>query len=161
MNDLEVYIDPGLKNLCFCIPSLKKMVLLHLNKLDDLTKTETYKELFDLTKNNPIILVSEQQIVRKNILIQGIILGYLSGILNVKKIQSIHSNIKLLNAKNFNFIYAKINTKKKFLNLPSPFKDHLQEYDVIEIYDSKKNILKIKDLHKKDDVIDSVLLKKL
>ena len=82
-----IVIDPGIVNLCISYPKQKKVWLFHFENIYDLLKNEEFKRLlkqFETISN--LNIICENQFLKKNLLLQGIICGYVYSHLNINKL---------------------------------------------------------------------------
>ena len=158
-----IVIDPGIVNLCISYPKQKKVWLFHFENIYDLLKNEEFKRLlkqFETISN--LNIICENQFLKKNLLLQGIICGYVYSHLNINKLfwfQPYFKNEYLY--KKFNYKYKKVKSNKCFLKQPIEFIKILNEWNIYELNDTKiteKTFEIYKNIKKKDDIIDCIIM---
>jgi len=139
----------------------KKAWLFHFESIYDLVKCNYFIEtLQSLKQFGPFEICIEDQLVKRNCILEGFITGVFSFILDVKKIYSLPPKLKYsFSEKYFNFLYKKTTSNLKYENLPYDFKRFCEEWVVFEIKSSVKTEMNFKNYKcfKKDDLIDCFL----
>jgi hypothetical protein len=158
-----IIIDPGIKNLCLLSTLEKKVWLFHFNTLLDFIKSKSLQQvLTSLSNLKNLNILCEDQIVKRNLNTQGFVCGFICSRLDIQNIYRFPPNEKKTLAKNyFNFDYKKIKSNKSYLELPVKFRYYLKTWKIFETCELnliEKSFSNFKDLKKKDDIIDCILI---
>jgi hypothetical protein len=158
-----IIIDPGIVNLCISYPKQKRVWLFHFENIYDLLRNEEFKSVFKQFETiQNLNIICENQFLKKNILLQGILCGYIYSLLNVNKFfwfQPYLKNEYLF--KKHKYKYRKIKSNKCFLKQPIEFINSLNEWTIYEFKNklyTENTFLNYKNIKKKDDIIDCVIM---
>jgi len=155
-------IDPGVKNLSVCHNDT--VYLFHFDDVYELFSDYNFNKFLTYLKKQEhvLYLVCENQISRTNILVQGLLCGYLYSKLNVVGFCWFAPSLKKkFTMKNFSFNYIKVKSNKQYLRQPMEFQNYLHKWNLIEIKKTnqfKLNFENYKNVKKKDDFIDCIII---
>ncbi len=157
--DNLLIVDPGLANLCIAVHLQKKAYLLHFNSLIEIEKSSVYDELGKYNEKPFTLVVENQTMSNRNILLQGYICGLLTARLNVEKILCFSPRLKNKIATSAKFTYCKVTSNIIYERIVSSnFKEYIKKwsiYEGVECAIKQVEFLKVK---KKDDLIDCFLV---
>ncbi len=156
-------VDPGIRNLS--IAYIECVYLFHFDNVYNLLNDINFNNLLDMLKNeSEIHLVCENQLFKKNILLQGILCGYIFSKIKIKQFYWFTPHLKnKFTLQFFNFQYQKIKSNKQFLQQPLNFRQSLFKWKLVEHIGEKTlhlNFIEYKKIKKKDDFIDCIIMSK-
>jgi hypothetical protein len=157
-----IIIDPGIKNLCICYPKKKKIWLFHFDSVNEMIKSKCFLDfLNEIEQDESLNILCEDQVVKKNLIVQGFVCGLVLQKLKMSKLFFFQPSLKNYNARYFfNYKYSKIKSKKAYESMPLTIKNYLLEWKIFEIIGDKINEKHIIEVKKKDDIIDCILISK-
>lgn len=159
-NLVNLFIDPGVKNLAIAIKELNEIHYLKNNTLEENTKLIEEHIVSKIKSYHKIRIYIEKQIVYKNIFLEGLIIGFFTQkfINHDFKIIRLSAKIKVNICRKFFFIkYMKFN-RKHFKLQSSKFKDTVTNYKIKKYENNLIQDTTILTEKKIDDIIDVYLM---